>query len=91
MSKTTNNHIFVYKNNYPIKDLSIYKKCGKGIKIVQLDKTTGELLNVFDKISDAGRYIGKSYKNIQKVLDDMSRTAYGYKWMRYEEYIKSIS
>ena len=86
-----NENIFVYKNNYPIKDLSIYKKCGKGIKIVQLDKTTGELLNVFDKISDAGRYIGKSYKNIQKVLDDMSRTAYGYKWMRYEEYIKSIS
>lgn len=49
------------------------------------------LLNVFDKISDAGRYIGKSYKNIQSILDDMSRTAYGYKWMRYEEYIKSIS
>lgn len=91
MSKTTNNHIFVYKNNYPIKDLSVYKKCGKGIKVVQLDKETGELLNVFEKISDAGKYIGKSYKNIQKVLENQNKTAYGYKWMRYEEYMKSIS
>lgn len=91
MSKTTNNHIFVYKNNYPIKDLSVYKKCGKGIKVVQLDKETGELLNVFEKISDAGKYIGKSYKNIQKVLGNPNKTAYGYKWMRYDEYMKSIS
>lgn len=91
MSKTTNNHIFVYKNNYPIKDLSVYKKCGKGIKVVQLDKETGELLNVFEKISYAGKYIGKSYKNIQKVLENPNKTAYGYKWMRYEEYMKSIS
>ncbi len=86
-SKTTNGFIFVYKNDYPIKDLSIYKTSKKGRKVVQLDKETGELLNVFNSISDAGNYIGKSYKNIQKILNIPDRTAYGYKWMDYDAYI----
>lgn len=85
--KTTNGYIFVYKENFPIKDLSIHKKIGKGRKVVQLDKDTGKLLNVFERISDAGKYIGKSYKNIQKILDVPDRTAYGYRWMDYDKYI----
>lgn len=90
-SKTSNGYIFVYKNDYPIKDLSIYKNTGKGIKTVQLNKDTNELINVFDKISDAGKFIGKSYKNIQKVLNNDKRTAYGYKWMDYNTYMNQYA
>lgn len=90
-SKSCNGFIFVYKEEYPIKDLNIYRHFGKGIKTVQIDKDTNEIINIFDKTSDAGRYIGKSYKNIQKVLNKEDRTAYGYKWMDYDTYMNQYA
>ena len=38
------------------------------------------MVNTFDRIADAGRYLGVNYKAIHKVLDKQGRTAYGYKW-----------
>lgn len=79
-SKTCHGYIFVYKENFPIKDISAHKHIGKGIRVAQLNKETGEILNTFDSIKEAGDSLGVSYKNIQKVLRMPNRTAYGYRW-----------
>ena len=80
--KSANGYIFVYENEFPINDISLYKKRGKGVKVCQIDPKTEEVLNVFDSFTDAGKHLGVSYKNIQKVADNSNRTAYGYKWIR---------
>ena len=79
--KSANGYIFVYEEDFPIKDLSIYKKRKKGRKIAQVDAKSGEIIRVFDRISEAGEYLGVNYKAIHKVIDQERRTAYGYKWI----------
>lgn len=79
--KSANGFIFVYKEDYPIKDISKYKKRKKGRKVAQIDDKSGKILKVFDRISDAGNELGVSYKAIHKVVDMPDRTAYGYKWI----------
>lgn len=79
--KSANGFIFIYKEDFPIKDISKYKKCKKGRKIAQVDINSGKIIKVFDRISDAGKELGVSYKPIHKVVDMPDRTAYGYKWI----------
>ena len=79
--KSANGYIFVYEEDFPIKDLSIYKKRKKGRKIAQVDAKSGEIIRVFDRISEAGKSLGVNYKAIHKVIDKEGRTAYGYKWI----------
>ena len=79
--KSANGFIFVYENEFPIKDLSIYKVERKGRKIAQVDAKSGEIIKLFDRISDAGKELGVNYKSIHKVVDMPNRTAYGYKWI----------
>lgn len=79
--KSANGFIFVYEEDFPIKDLSIYQKRKKGRKVAQINPDTGEILKVFDRISDAGKELGVNYKGIHKVIDKPDRTAFGYKWM----------
>lgn len=79
--KSANGYIFVYEEDFPIKDLSIYKKRKKGRKIAQVDAKSGEIIRVFDRISEAGESLGVNYKAIHNVIDQEGRTAYGYKWI----------
>lgn len=79
--KSAGGYIFVYENDFPIKDLSKYQQKKKGRKIAQIDKNSGEIVKLFDRISDAGRELGVNYKAIHSVLDVKDRTAYGYKWV----------
>ena len=79
--KSANGYIFVYADEYPLKDMRIYNVNKKGVKIYQLDKVSGEILNQYDSISDAGKALGKNYKAIHKVVDKKDRTAYGFKWV----------
>lgn len=79
--KSANGFIFVYKEDFPIKDISKYRKCKKGRKIAQVDINSGKIIKIFDRISDAGKELGVSYKPIHKVIDMPDRTAYGYKWI----------
>lgn len=78
--KSANGFIFVYKEDFPIKDISKYRKCKKGRKIAQIDVKSGKVIKVFNRISDAGKELGVNYKAIHKVVDMPDRTAYGYKW-----------
>lgn len=80
--KSAYGYIFVYKEDFPIKNIQHYKHNKKGIKIIQVDPNTNEYINEYDRISDAGKTLGVSYKAIHKVLDRPNRTAYGYKWIR---------
>lgn len=79
--KSANGFIFVYEEDFPIQDLSVYKQRKKGRKIAQVDITSGEIIKVFERISDAGKELDVSYKAIQKVIDKEGRTAYGYRWI----------
>lgn len=78
--KSANNFIFVHEQDFPIKDLQSYQKCKKGKKIAQVDKN-GNIIKVFERISDAGKELGVNYKTIHKVIDKPTRTAFGYKWI----------
>lgn len=79
--KSANGFIFVYEEDFPIKDLSIYQKKKKGRKVAQIDIESGEIVNMYDRIADAGRTLGVNYKVIHKVVDMPDRTAFGYKWI----------
>lgn len=80
--KNANGFIWVEPKDYPIKDLSKYKKGSKGIKVAQLDVETEEVIAVYDSMTDAGKALGKNHRNIQKIIDIPGRTAYGYKWKK---------
>ena len=80
-SKTAGDYIWVHEENFSNLDISKYKRDVKGIPIYQLNIDTGEIVNEFDRIADAGRYLGKNYKSIHKVLDMPERSAYGYRWV----------
>lgn len=82
------------KNN--IKFLSVkewHKDIGKGTSVCQLDKITGELLNIFKSYADANEYIGKSRNSsvIRMASVGKIKMAYGFKWMKYEDYLKSTT
>lgn len=78
--KSAGNYIWLYEKDFPIKDLSKYQKRKKGRKVAQIDKVTGETIATFDRIADAGRALGVNYKGIHRVVDNPSKTAYGYLW-----------
>lgn len=80
-TKHAHGYIFVYKEDYPIKDISKYKIRIKGRKVAQVDKNTGEIIKVFERIADAGKELNINYKCIHKVIDKEDKTAYGYKWI----------
>lgn len=79
--KSANGYIFVYKEDFPIKNIESYTHRKKGRKIAQLNPKTNEIIKKFDRVSDAGKELGVDYKSIHKVLDLPERTAYGYKWI----------
>lgn len=79
--KQANGFIWVYKEDFPIKNIASHQHRKKGIKIAQVDKNTGEILNVYDRIADAGRALGVNYKCIHKALDNPKATSYGFRWI----------
>lgn len=79
--KTSHGYIFVYEDDYPIENLFIHKHNKKGKKIYQLNAKTGEVINSFNSIKEAGECLNVNYKSIHKVVDNPKRKAYGYKWI----------
>lgn len=59
-----------------------------GIKIVQLDKKSGELIRVFETIKDVEQY-GFYARNVTRVCKGERQTAYKYRWMFYDDYINN--
>ena len=57
------------------------KKFNNTAKMIeQVDINTNEVVQVFHSISQAAKNLGKSTSLIRRVLDDDTRTAYGFKW-----------
>lgn len=79
--KTAGDFIWVYENDFPIKDIKKYEKNKKGTKVAQINKETNEMIAVYDSIAEAGRVLDKDYKVIHRVVDKSNRTAYGFKWI----------
>lgn len=78
--KSAGGYIFVYPEDFPIKNIESHKKKVKGHKVAKIDKDTGEVLAIFDRMSDAARELNGSHKCIHKVVDEPDRTAYGFVW-----------
>ena len=88
--KLSNGYMWVYHDKYNSDNIqAISDTYGKKInKIVQLS-LDNKYINTFNNCVEACKYVGgKSYKFINKVLSHKNRTAYGYKWVKYEDYIK---
>ena len=79
--KSASGFIFVYENDFPIKDIEAHVQRKKGRAVAQINPETGEVIKTYDRISDAGKALGVSYKAIHKVVDKEDRTAYGFKWV----------
>lgn len=79
-NKTCHGYIFVYPEDFPIKNIEERKKRVKGRKVAKVDKTTGEVIATYDRMTDAAKELGGSHKMIHKVLDSNTKTAYGYQW-----------
>lgn len=78
--KTAGGYIFVYPEDFPIKNLESHKKKVKGRKVAKVDKNTGEILAVYDRMTEAAKELNGSHKMIHKVVDT-NKTAYGFKWI----------
>lgn len=74
-------YIFVYPEDFPIKDVKSHIKRKKGRKVAKVDPKTGEILGLYDRMTDAARELGGSHKMIHKVVDKPNKTAYGFKWI----------
>lgn len=72
--------IFVRETDFPIKDLTAFEKKKKGRRVAQINIDTGDVVKIYDRIADAGRELGVSYKAIHKVVDKEDRSAYGFRW-----------
>ena len=79
--KKANGYIWVYEEDFPIKDMESHKDKKKGRKIAQVDPKTNAIIKTFERIKEAGNELGVNYKVIHKVLDLHNRTAYGFKWI----------
>lgn len=80
-SKTAGGFIFVFEEDFPDIKVENYKPKKKGRKVAKINPKTGEVIEVYERIADAGRKLNVNYKSIQKVIDKEERTAYGYKWI----------
>lgn len=79
--KSAGGYIFVYPEDFPIKDIESHKKKVKGRKVFKVDPKTDEILGSYDRMSDAARELNGSHKMIHKVVDQPNKTAYGFKWI----------
>lgn len=85
----------IYKSEDWIKNISIGKK-GKGtgkdnpnaVKVVQLD-ISGNEIKTFDTVTQASELTNSNKCGIVNCCRGRSKTSGGYKWMYYEDYIKS--
>lgn len=80
--KTANGFIWVTEDNFPIKNISEHAYEKRGVTVQQLDPVTEEVVATYGSFSDAGKALGVSYRNIQKVAGNLKYTAYGFKWKR---------
>lgn len=79
--KKANGYIWVYEEDFPVKDIESHEDKKKGRKVAQVDPETNKIINTFDRMTDAGKAVGTSHKNIHKVLDKPTQTSAGFKWI----------
>lgn len=81
------------KMGSPLKINEINFKRPNSVKVIQLC-ISGELINEFDSIADATKFIGRNENDrwtLTKACQGKLKTAYGYKWMYKEDYEKYLA
>ena len=86
--KTASGFIFVYPEDFPIKDIESKKKKKAGCKVAKVDKETGEILAIYDRMVDAAKDVGGTHKGIWKAVRGQTKTAYGFKWISQDANIE---
>lgn len=64
-------------------NIEIDSRSNSRVKVAQIDKNTGEIVQIFDSISDALVFLNKNTSatgHISSVCKGKRQTAYGYKW-----------
>lgn len=81
------------KNNIKILSSFEYSQKYTMQKVCQIDLETNEIINIFDSYADANRYMGKNRKSsvIRMAAYGKYKTAYGYKWIKYVDYLNSYN
>lgn len=79
--RTAGGFIFVYPEDFPIKDIESHRFKKAGLPVAKVDPKSGEILATYDRIVDAAKDIGGSHKVIWKAARGQTGTAYGFKWM----------
>lgn len=79
--RTAGGFIFVYPEDFPIKNIEWHRFKKAGLPVAKVDPDTGEILATYDRMVDAAKDIGGSHKVIWKAARNQTKTAYGFKWM----------
>lgn len=70
------------------KSRNTWKEKGKTKSVVQLNKSNNKIINIFDSLADAHRNTNVDVSSIIRVCKGKTKSAGGFKWMYYDEYIK---
>lgn len=79
------------RNNIKIMSAIEYSQNFNMKKVCKIDVEANELLEIFDSYAAANIHMGKSKKSsvIRMATYGKLKTAYGYKWLTYDDYLKS--
>lgn len=53
-------------------------------KVVQIDKETDDIINVFDMVKDAANHVGVTAERISNCLTGKRKSCHGFKWQYYK-------
>ena len=77
--------IHLKNNNISSDEIENRKQEQQRKVVLQLDKNTNEIINIFPSIKAAARSINKNHYHISEACNGKRKTAYGYKWKFKEE------
>lgn len=76
-NKTANGYNWCYVDEYDKNSFVLRSRCQK---VLQIDKDTDEVINVWSSAKEAANNIGKNGSTIRAACSGKRKTAYGYKW-----------
>lgn len=67
----------------------LYKRSGTGGRICQIDIETGKAIKIFNSVTEASKHYGYHQGNISSCCTGKLKSSKGYKWMYYNDYLKT--
>ena len=79
------------RNQRISKKIKSIRRDGTQLKVCQINAVTNELVRVYDSQVDAMETFGVKTGNISDCCRGKKKTYKGYRWMFYDEYLKSYN